>query len=372
MTDKFSLSVEYMPDYSISSYANKAGIEEQGILYTDNSFDCLKTSTPTACPVVSSQYQRTTMSNSRSSPHSLTYPSDGSPETPLSFLTSCCTSPTPAPLTMVLSNSTSTSTATATATTVASGPGQGQGPAAITSASISASNSTSTSIFSNSSSSSTSSSSSSSSSSSLPLCFSSQLLPCSPTSNASPSPHAHAHRPSFSLVETSLSLPNSFFPEFFQYSKETYEQSTGFSRKKRRCIPSNSPSQLVLEMTNNEWDFQENKSTGHNTETPSTCAISNAELRRQIHIQSEQKRRAQIKDGFEDLRNELPACVNKKMSKVALLHRTVQHIQHLKSMQMAILAELESLMAENEQLRKFRESMLQKQALEKMYQINTL
>lgn len=43
---------------------------------------------------------------------------------------------------------------------------------------------------------------------------------------------------------------------------------------------------------------------------------------RQIHIQSEQKRRAQIKDGFEDLRSELPACLNKKMSKVTLLHRS--------------------------------------------------
>lgn len=90
---------------------------------------------------------------------------------------------------------------------------------------------------------------------------------------------------------------------------------------------------------------------------------------RQIHIQSEQKRRAQIKDGFEDLRSELPACLNKKMSKVTLLHRSkyinkwwecialtsdiaVQHIQHLKSTQMTILAELERLVQENEQLRR--------------------
>lgn len=45
-------------------------------------------------------------------------------------------------------------------------------------------------------------------------------------------------------------------------------------------------------------------------------------MRRQIHIQSEQKRRAQIKDGFEDLRAELPTCLNKKMSKVTLLHKS--------------------------------------------------
>ena len=98
--------------------------------------------------------------------------------------------------------------------------------------------------------------------------------------------------------------------------------------------------------------------------------MTSTELRRQIHIQSEQKRRAQIKDGFEELRNELPACLNKKMSKVALLHRSkytsatvpgffysqtntaVQHIQHLKDTQMSILSELERLVHENEQLRK--------------------
>ncbi|GAA5817927.1 hypothetical protein MFLAVUS_011506 [Mucor flavus] len=91
-----------------------------------------------------------------------------------------------------------------------------------------------------------------------------------------------------------------------------------------------------------------------------------------IHIQSEQKRRAQIKDGFEDLRTELPACLNKKMSKVTLLHRTVQHIQHLKSTQMTILAELERLVQENEQLRTFQQGVLQKQALENMYSIGNI
>ncbi|ORX53611.1 helix-loop-helix DNA-binding protein, partial [Hesseltinella vesiculosa] len=95
----------------------------------------------------------------------------------------------------------------------------------------------------------------------------------------------------------------------------------------------------------------------------------NNELRRQIHIQSEQKRRAQIKCGFEELRNELPTCLNKKMSKVALLHRTVQHIQHLKSTQMTILAELERLAQENEQLRRFQQSVVQKQTMGHMYSL---
>lgn len=51
--------------------------------------------------------------------------------------------------------------------------------------------------------------------------------------------------------------------------------------------------------------------------------MSNAELRRQIHIQSEQKRRAQIKDGFEELKKHLPGCQNKKMSKAAMLTRSM-------------------------------------------------
>ncbi|CAO3589889.1 unnamed protein product [Absidia cylindrospora] len=95
---------------------------------------------------------------------------------------------------------------------------------------------------------------------------------------------------------------------------------------------------------------------------------TNTEIRRQIHIQSEQKRRAQIKDGFEDLRNELPSCLNKKMSKVALLQRTVQHIQHLKSTQITILGELERLMNENEHLKKFQENVIQRPGSVKSYQ----
>ncbi|KAI8344853.1 hypothetical protein BC941DRAFT_409815 [Chlamydoabsidia padenii] len=90
---------------------------------------------------------------------------------------------------------------------------------------------------------------------------------------------------------------------------------------------------------------------------------STTEIRRQIHIQSEQKRRAQIKCGFEELRNELPTCLNKKMSKVALLHRTVQHLRHLKSTQISILAELERLVQENDQLKRFQQSVLQNQVM---------
>lgn len=93
-------------------------------------------------------------------------------------------------------------------------------------------------------------------------------------------------------------LPESFLPEFHQYSKETYENGSSNNKKRKR----NQPLKKSDESSDDEVDAQE--------------------VRRQIHIQSEQKRRAQIKDGFEELRQHLPGCVNKKMSKAALLHRS--------------------------------------------------
>ena len=50
--------------------------------------------------------------------------------------------------------------------------------------------------------------------------------------------------------------------------------------------------------------------------------MSQVEVRRQIHIQSEQKRRAEIKDGFEELRRQLPTTyTGRKLSKAVLLQK---------------------------------------------------
>ncbi|KAI7872219.1 hypothetical protein BDF14DRAFT_1717667, partial [Spinellus fusiger] len=170
-------------------------------------------------------------------------------------------------------------------------------------------------------------------------------------------------------IAKASSLPDSFYPEFLQYSKETYEQSTNgqaLHRKKQRKIPGE------LKEDCNDDSEKDDEDDDNEDEGGDIKGLSSTEMRRQIHIQSEQKRRAQIKDGFEDLRNELPACLNKKMSKVALLHRTVQHIQHLKDNQMSILSDLERLVIENEQLRKFQETVLQKQAMENIYSMGPM
>lgn len=171
----------------------------------------------------------------------------------------------------------------------------------------------------------------------------------------SPSPYQHASDSNASLtnvvaMDTVTMDTNNFYPSFLPFDTPSVENS---------CT---NVDDFIMTHTNNN----DNINNGSNSNTMSNHSskkrkfdkvekddkLNNSEIKRQIHIQSEQKRRAQIKDGFEDLRNELPSCLNKKMSKVALLHRTVQHIQHLKNTQMTILAELERLVGENDQLRK--------------------
>ncbi|CAO3672329.1 hypothetical protein G6F70_005058 [Rhizopus microsporus] len=167
-------------------------------------------------------------------------------------------------------------------------------------------------------------------------------------------------------IAKASALPESFYPEFLQYSKESFEQQADATNS-NSCSRKQGPSKKRAREEDNKKEETSDKRSRKQKSDQDSTDTNVSELRRQIHIQSEQKRRAQIKDGFEDLRSELPACLNKKMSKVTLLHRTVQHIQHLKSTQMTILAELERLVQENEQLRSFQQSVLQKQALENMY-----
>jgi len=81
--------------------------------------------------------------------------------------------------------------------------------------------------------------------------------------------------------------------------------------------------------------------------------LDTAEVKRQTHIQSEQKRRAQIKDGFEELRQQLPLSnlSSKKMSKATILINTVIYLQQIKASHQALTQELEKVQKENEQLR---------------------
>ncbi|KAI7858303.1 hypothetical protein BDC45DRAFT_543927 [Circinella umbellata] len=198
------------------------------------------------------------------------------------------------------------------------------------------------------------------------------------------------------------SVPMEFYhTEFLEYSKETYEKKVGARNKRKRQQQQqqqNEDGMMKKQKRNDDAEQVGNtedvtsavklSSTATATTTfgdenvkdeeeqdflkiiddeTDPDQLTNAELRRQIHIQSEQKRRAQIKDGFDELRKHLPGCNNKKMSKAALLNRTVQQMQHLKSMQVELLEEVERLMQENENLKKFQHEVFQRQAMEKMY-----
>ncbi|KAG0172719.1 hypothetical protein DFQ28_009940 [Apophysomyces sp. BC1034] len=176
------------------------------------------------------------------------------------------------------------------------------------------------------------------------------------------------------------SVPMEFYhTEFLEYSKETYERKIDAKRNKRKRPSPMKSSSTSTESSIESLDdsikkkksFEDDRSESDDDmdedDESDSRGPTNAELRRQIHIQSEQKRRAQIKDGFDELRKHLPGCNNKKMSKAALLTRTVQQIQHLKNMQKELLSEVERLVQENEGLKKFQHGVLQRQAMEKMY-----
>ncbi|CDS11368.1 hypothetical protein LRAMOSA03631 [Lichtheimia ramosa] len=170
-------------------------------------------------------------------------------------------------------------------------------------------------------------------------------------------------------------VPMEFYhTEFLEYSKETYERKMDAKRNKRkRSSPSSDDNAAKKKKANTDTekddldDDQPQLDDDEINKEAEERGMTTAELRRQIHIQSEQKRRAQIKDGFDELRKHLPGCTNKKMSKAALLTRTVQQIQHLKNMQTELLSEVERLVQENETLKKFQHGVLQRQAMEKMY-----
>ncbi|CAG8719381.1 14127_t:CDS:2, partial [Gigaspora rosea] len=106
-------------------------------------------------------------------------------------------------------------------------------------------------------------------------------------------------------------------PEFKQYNKEKYESAKSGSRRKRKPTREECDTASSLDGVDALfWAYQ--------MFLPfyASSSVSHAEFRRQIHIQSEQRRRAEIKDGFEQLRRQLPFNTNgRKMSKATLLQK---------------------------------------------------
>jgi len=191
-----------------------------------------------------------------------------------------------------------------------------------------------------------------------------------------PTPVSHA--PDLDTT-TSLNLPTDFYlPSFQEYDRRQYDLATNpeMRRHARMHSLASSLSGFINKTELNGEDGSDDDEfdamdmmpgrngmhPGMSTPTsipPALLAAAShldpskqAELRRQIHIQSEQKRRAQIKDGFEDLRKQLPNCVSKKLSKAVILARTTVYLQQLKQHAMSLQNESDRLANENARLKR--------------------
>lgn len=80
------------------------------------------------------------------------------------------------------------------------------------------------------------------------------------------------------------------------------------------------------------------------------------EVRRQLHIQCEQKRRRVIKDGFDEMRQEIPGCGTKKMSKAQILTKSLEFVRQVKQEKAWMEQECERLRAELHNVKQYYES----------------
>jgi hypothetical protein len=80
-------------------------------------------------------------------------------------------------------------------------------------------------------------------------------------------------------------------------------------------------------------------------------ATTAAEIRRQMHIQCEQKRRSQIKGGFEALKAQLPGYKHKKLSKAMILVKSIEFMETIRHDYQVLVQECERLRNENAHLK---------------------
>ncbi|GBB92427.1 hypothetical protein RclHR1_02000008 [Rhizophagus clarus] len=164
-------------------------------------------------------------------------------------------------------------------------------------------------------------------------------------------------------------------PEFFQYSKEKYESAKSGCKRRRK---STRDEQCETSSMDGGDDIDDNVSCNHLIlPCNQNSTMSQVEFRRQIHIQSEQKRRAEIKDGFEELRRQLPTTyTGRKLSKAVLLQKAVSHMKNMQRKESFLLDEINRLTqtcvylnAELEKEKRMGTLYRQKQTLDKIYAI---
>ncbi|CAB4442706.1 unnamed protein product [Rhizophagus irregularis] len=144
--------------------------------------------------------------------------------------------------------------------------------------------------------------------------------------------------------------------QYLRFHKEKYESAKSGCKRRRK---STRDEQCETSSMDGGDDVDDNVST-----------MSQVEFRRQIHIQSEQKRRAEIKDGFEELRRQLPTTyTGRKLSKAVLLQKAVSHMKNMLDEINRLTQTCVYLNAELEKEKRMGTLYRQKQTLDKIYAI---
>jgi len=99
---------------------------------------------------------------------------------------------------------------------------------------------------------------------------------------------------------------------------------------------------------------------GLNMPTDVVVSRRREEIRRQ-RIESEQRRRDDLREGFARLKDVLPVS-NQKGSKMALLDRATSHVRYLEAMQQQMQAKLTASEMEVNRLRQINEALMLKAA----------
>eukprot|EP00127_Corallochytrium_limacisporum_P004511 Clim_evm11s166 gene=Clim_evmTU11s166 len=105
-------------------------------------------------------------------------------------------------------------------------------------------------------------------------------------------------------------------------------------------------------------------------------SLSKNEARRQAHIVAEQKRRNNIRSGFDDLQALIPACntriPNQKQSKTAIIGKTIAHIESLEKSRSQLQAEVNEMMEELMTLRAIEAKQMQLTSLAQQRQLKMI
>ncbi|CAG8843735.1 45023_t:CDS:2, partial [Gigaspora margarita] len=112
--------------------------------------------------------------------------------------------------------------------------------------------------------------------------------------------------------------------DLFQYTQAKYENQKNKRSRKRKSLDN-------FSLDGDDSEF-----------TSSTFLL--AKFRRRKNIQSEQKRHAEINNGFEELRRQLPSTyARRKISTAELLQKAVSHLKNQSSKESFLLDEINRL-----------------------------